>query len=318
MTNESGKEETGDDSATDPDSHEYTRVTAIHSENLGFFQRMAGSMRNLDFYALVLAETGKQAFLYCVKLCLLIGLLSGLIFGVLNWTIVDRISTQLQQQLPPVTISNGDVTVDSETPYRLTLLDKHELLLDPDAERNRLQLDPRVMMVLVDGAIYVRSGEKSFNAWRLEPYLGNGSQTKFVIDASTIKNWTSFFKWTLVIASCIGLMIGVLVQGFLRVLLISVGGFFAIESESALFGWRRFLKISCYAVTPLLIVEGVILAFELNVPFRDWFLLGGGTVFVYLIVKHLEDRLEGIKLDFSGETGDEWNSAEDSKSDYEF
>jgi hypothetical protein len=311
-------EATGETSDNDDDFPEYAKVTSINSEPVGFFQRLYRSNGDFDFYTLIFMERGKQAFFYCLKLSLLIGLIAGLVFGFSNWSVVDKVSNQLQQQIPEVTISNGDVNVNAETPYRMTLLEDHEIILDPDAELNRLQLEPNVLMVLVDGAIYVRSNEDNFNAWMLETYTSDGPGSSFVLNATTVQNWTSFFKWMLLVASCIGLMIGYLVQGLIRVVLISVGGFFALDSDSPFFGWRRFLKISCYAVTPVLLADATFFVLGINFPYREWLLLGGGTIFVYFIVKHLEDHLKGIQLDLSGDQDSESESKESSDSSFDF
>jgi hypothetical protein len=311
-------EDTNDGKDGGEDFPEYAKVTSINSESVGFFQRLYRSNGDFDFYTIVFMEPGKQAFFYCLKLCLLIGLIAGLVFGFSNWSVVEKVSTQLQQQIPEVTISNGNVNVDAKTPYQITLLDKHKIILDPEAKRNRLQLDPNVLMVLVDGAIYVRSNKENFNAWVLDNYTSGSSKSNFVLNAATVKSWTPLFKWMLLIVSCIGLMVGYLVQGLIRVALISIGGVFALDSDSPFFGWRRFLRISCYAVTPVLLADLVFFALGINFPYREWLLLGGGTVFVYFIVKHLEEHLKGIQLDLSDGQDSQANSEESSESNFDF
>jgi hypothetical protein len=170
-------------------------------------------------------------------------------------------------------------------------------------------------MVLADGAVYVRNGEQSFEAWAISNYSTNDGPQEFVIDASTIQDWTQFFKWTLLIVSCIGLMIGYVIQGFLRVVLISAGGFFAADSDSDLFHWGSFFKISCYAVTPVIVADAFLFSLGLSLPYQELFLLGGGTFFVYFIVKHLSKNLKGVRVDLTDVDEDDPSNTEGSDSD---
>lgn len=283
------------------ESNQYARVKSVETDNLGFFRRVYFSFTRLDFYGLTFVEHGKKATFYCLKLCLLIGFLTGLFFGISNWSVVANISNELQRQVPTITIKEGDLSVDVETPYRMSILDKYELIVDPDAKLNRVRLDSDVLMVMVDGSIYVRNGEKSFESWSLTGYANSDQTNEFILDSNTIAGWTSFFQWMLLIVSCLGLMVGYLIQGFFRVGLISVGGFFALQSDSALFNWKRLLKLSCYAVTPVLIADGLLFSMGLTLPYQELFLLGGGTIFVYYIVKHLQKNLKGIAIDINND-----------------
>lgn len=297
------------DDANDSDSREdaqkeYARIKSVKSDKIGFFQRIVRSIRDLDFYGLVFVESGKRAVFYCLKLSLLVGLLTGIVFGLQNWSVIEHISGELQNQIPRTTIENGDVTVDTETPHRMTVLDEHEIILDPEAELNRLRLDPNVLLVVVDGAIYLRNGERSFEAWSLSRYETGENSGPFVLDAGTIESWTPFFQWALLVASCVGLMIGYTVQAFSRVLLISVGGLFARESDSPLFHFQQLLILSCYAITPVILADGLLFATNLSLPYQEFLLLGGGTLFVYFIVKHLTRSLKGVEVVLSGEDPD--------------
>lgn len=280
---------------------EYTRITSVKSDEIGFFHRLIKSLSDLDFYGLVFVESDKRAVFYCLKLGLLVGFLTGLVFGIGNWSTIERISVQLQDQIPRTTIANGEVSIDAETPYRMTVLDEHEIILDPEAKLNRLRLEPNVLLVVVDGAIYLRNGERSFEAWTFSQYGAGDEAEPFVLDAETVEGWTSFFQWALLVAACFGLMIGYVVQAFSRVLLISVGGLFARESDSQLFHFQQLLILSCYAVTPVILADGILFATNIPLPYQEFFLIGGGTLFVYFIVKHLTRNLKGVEVVQSGE-----------------
>lgn len=291
------------------DPHEaYEEIQSVEPPQFGFFDRLYRSCSDLNFYGLVAVEGKKQAAYYCFKLCLLVGLITGLSFGLESWTIVGDVSRDLQGKIPTVRIQNGDLNVDADTPHRLSLRNDYVLILDPEAELNRLRLEPDVLLVLVNGALHIRNGERSFETWTFSQLGVPKSEESIVINSDTVANWTSFFQWIVLTLAVLGLMIGYVIQGGLRVFLISAGGLFAREQDSPLFPWGRLLKLSAYALTPILLLDGLLFVVGWNLPYQEMLLLGGGTIFVYYIVRHLSDRLRQVRIEVTPDSDESGQS----------
>jgi len=273
----------------------YEKIQSVAPPQYGFLDRIFRSFTDLNFYGLVAVENKKRAAYYFLKLCLLVGFITGLSFGFQSSNVVGEVSRELQEKLPTIRLQNEELSVEADTPHRLSLRSDHGIILDPEAEMNRLRLEPNVLLVLVNGALHIRNGERSFETWTFSQLGVPASDDPIVINAGTVKDWTSFFQWIVLILAVLGLMIGYLIQGTLRVVLISAGGMFAREQDSSLFPWSRLLKLSAYAVTPLLFVDGVLFVVGWSLPYQEFFLLGIGTIFVYYIVRHLSDRLRQVR-----------------------
>ncbi len=213
----------------------YEKIQSVEPPQYGFFDRVVRSCIDLNFYGLVAVEGKKKAAYYGLKLFLLIGLITGLGFGFQSWNVVGEVSRELQEKIPSIRIQNGGLTVDAETPQRLSLQDDHVIILDPKAERNRIRMEPNVLLVVVDGAIHIRNGERSFETWTFSQLGIPESGDPIVINGTTVAEWTSFFQWIVLTLSVLGLMIGYVIQGALRVFLITLGGMFGREQQSSLF-----------------------------------------------------------------------------------
>lgn len=280
----------------------YDKWGNLRAVKLSFLQRFLQSMQGFEFYRIPLLETGKRAFFYYLKLCLLVGVLSGLVFGYTSYRTAGQVAQSFQEQMPKTTIENGSVRVDAETPYRIQLRNNFEVILDPKAKLNRVRLESNVLAVLVERSLYIRNTPDSFESWPLSTFLGNPEGKTVTITGESIRAWTPFIQRTLFVMSLVIMIIFVIIQTGFWVLIISMGGLIASESESPIFSWSTFLLLSCYAVTPIALAQSFFFVTGLDLPLQRYLLLGGGTLYVYFIVKYLEQNLTEVTYEPSGET----------------
>lgn len=295
------REDSSDNQGRDLTDVLYDKWGNLQAVHLSFFQRVVQSMRGFEFYRIVLLEKGKRAFYYFLKLCLLVGLLSGLVFGYTAYSMTGKVSESLQSQLPRTTIENGKVSVDAETPYRIDLPKGFQLILDPEAKLNRKRLEAQALAVLVESSLYVRSTPDSFESWPLSTFIGNAQDETITITDQTVEAWTPFLQRTLFAMSLVIMVLFVLIQTGFWILIISIGGMIASESQSPVFSWSTFITLSSYAVTPLVLTQALLFVTGANLPLQRYLLLGGGTLYMYFIVKYLEQNLMDVTYEPSGE-----------------
>lgn len=277
----------------------YEKWGSLRTVRLSFFQRIHQSMRGFNFYRLVLLESGKRAFYYLLKLSLLVGVITGLFFGYTNYVTAGKIADELRAQMPRTTITDGKVSVDAETPYRINLREDFEVILDPEAELNRLRLESNVIAVLVQSSLYVRSGRDSFESWPLSTFIGETDGKTITITPDKIREWTPFISYSLFVMSVVIMILFVIMQSGFFVLIISAGGLFASESQSPVFSWTTFLALSCYAVTPVVLTQAFLFITGMSLPFQQYLLLGAGALYMYFIVKYLEQNLMDVNYESS-------------------
>lgn len=214
-----------------------------------FFRRVYRASWNFDFYRRPLREPWKYAAWYGLGLWLLLGVTIGLVGAYETWTLTERIGRDLQRQIPTIHFRNGNLKVEAPVPYRMTVLDEHQIILDPRASLNRIKLDPSVKLVVVDGSFYLRRGPRDFQSFSTRVEGENRGETT-AIHAGTVRELMPTLKPLMALLS---VLVYLFVQGIrlvFWVLIVSGAGLLAVGMRYNL-SWIDTLKLTCYAVTPV-------------------------------------------------------------------
>lgn len=254
-----------------------------------FFRRVLRASSELGFYRRPLGESWRRAALYFAGLWLLLGLCLGGVEGYRAWSETQRIGEDLQRQMPTVLFRNGDLEVQAEVPYRMTVQDRHRVILDPEASLNRQKLDADVVVVVVDGYLYVRQSPDRFRAISTRVSGRSGEEEATVLDAGTVREMLPTVK---VVIAGLTLLIFLLMEGIrlLTWLLVVSGAGLLVAGMRYNLEWDDVLKLTCYAITPVGLLDVFLYTIDLIPMYSEFVYTGLGLGWLTLIMQRLDGR----------------------------
>lgn len=261
-----------------------------------FLHRVVQASWNVDFYRRPLREPWRDAAVYFLGLWLLLGLCLGGVEAYTAWSRTDQIGKDLQRQMPTVVFRNGDIEVEAAVPYHMTVLDRHRVILDPEASLNRQQLDRDVAVVIVDDYLYVRQGPDRFRAISTR-VSGGDSEEPTVFDPGTVREM--MFTVKAVIAG-LTLLLYLLLEGLRLVvwlLVISGAGLLVVGIRYNL-RWIEVLKLTCYAITPVGLLDVFLYTTDMIPMYAEVLYTALAVGWLMLAVHRLDER----HLEESGES----------------
>lgn len=273
------------------DSDETNGINYEASGTIGFFRRLVHSCYNPNFFVLPLQEKFTRTLFYLIKLLLIVVLLQAATTGYLSWRIGGNISRNLKEQLPEMKFHNGALTTRAQTPASLDLYENYKLLLDPEGERNRARLSPEFLIVAVDGGLFVRRGE-DYQYLSTKFYSADDQAPEITIDTATLERWLPTIRIIFLLTTLLVVSLELIFITGVRTLLISFGGMIGRSQEPDSPGLSRLqvLRISCYAITPVALAHTLVFITGLNIPYLEFFLLLGGTLWTFTIVTTLRGK----------------------------
>lgn len=258
----------------------------------GFFKRLWRSCHDSSFYRIPVRESLPTSFLYAARLFLILGTIWGSLIALHYGRQTNRLIAHIQPQLPSISLHNGKLTVQAQVPYTITLPDRSRIILDPEGSLNRRRLlsdTPPVKAVIVDRVIYVRSGAEQYWNMSTRTHPSDEEAPAIQITPRTIEEWKSLLGWSVMGLTFLFTMIGVFIQGTLRILVFSVGGLIARSGLPDMATWKDSLKIASYAVTPMFSGEIFLSTVGLSFFGMEYLFLGGGILLVFTLILHLEE-----------------------------
>ncbi len=286
---------------------------------VGFFSRLLHSCYNPNMYVLPLEEKFTRTLIYLFKLLLIIIVIQGAATGYFTWNLSGTISRNLRRQLPELKLKNGKIETTASTPLAISLYKDFKMIIDPGGQKNRARLSSDVLVVAVDGALFVRQGTNSFRYLSTSFYSKDTQAPVITINSSTLDRWLPTIRFVFLILFLTLVAAELIFITGLRTVLISFGGMIARNRDSNTPGldWNQVLLISCYAITPVTLAHTLLFVTGLSLPYREFFLLLGGTLWTFTIVNHLNEKsVARSKKEKPGEEKTEENKGNDDSKSY--
>ncbi|MFB6355175.1 MAG: DUF1189 family protein, partial [bacterium] len=214
---------------------------------------------------------------------------------------ITTITNNVKEQLPLLKLKGDRWIVEANTPYRIQLDDEHVFIIDPSGTLNRKKLSLDVVGVAVNGGVYYRMYNENY--W-YNSISGPPKQKAVEITPELIDRWLPALRILLLITLFVLGSIMLFFSNIVRVGLISIGGFFSRNQANFPIPLSTILKISCYAVTPLALIETILGVLRVRLPMQELILLIAGTIWVYFIVREIIANSIRLEDDLSGDS--EW------------
>lgn len=278
-------------------SEEVEFQAAVPDRRNDFFGRLLGSCYNPDVMLRTLSENFWRTVWFLARVLLLVAVVQVGVTGCYTWSVVGETQRNLKRELPVVHFRNGDLRVEAETPYEFKIYRDYRFIIDPSGEVTRARLDRKVLGVAVDGAIFVRSGPDSFQSLSTRLYAPDESGPEATIDSDFLNEWLPYFRFVLILTLVVVALLELGLGTAIRVVLISFGGLLARQSEEAMvnLSWGQILRISCYTVVPVVILQTLFRLLGLagyRLPFQEFLLLLTGTAWTFVAVKRIQSGLK--------------------------
>lgn len=251
--------------------------------SFGFFTRIHQSIVNKEFYRLVAIEPWSRALFYILKLVLLVSVVSAGLLLYQTYPTLSKIYTNLQRQIRPMTITNGQIEIEGNVPYEMSIIDDYKFVIDPEGELNRASLPPdsKIVAVLVDGGFYYRMGSEDFQFMSTRTTTDPDETSKlpsYTINADTLNDYRTTIVAVVIGANVLGVTILQFLLNIMRVGMISLGAWFLTRSQDTDRTYKTLLKMTCYLMTPIVAID--VLFSLTGLPMSSW----GSTYEIVLLV----------------------------------
>ncbi len=230
------------------------KFSAIHIPPLSFFSK--------ELYSDVALNWRGVNFLY---LLLLLAACWILVLIKMNNSItkfVNNEAPRIVEQVPKITITNGEVSIDEPQPYYIKTPDSNSVLAIIDTTGTIKSLENTgAYCLLTKNTVIIRQSDVETRAYSL-------SQVKnFVLTSDRIMKWLQIFKKIFIIALYPFALFGSFVYRIIQTLIYgAIGLLFASWCKIKL-AYDTLIRLSVIAVTPCIIISTVLLLANVRLPF---------------------------------------------------
>ncbi len=181
---------------------------------------------------------------------------------------VDDEAPSVVEQVPRITIVDGEASIDAPEPYYIKDPESDEILVIIDTTGAINSLDDREAMVLMTRTkVIFQESKRQSRTFRF------AEVDEFTLDQAKIMRWLNTAKKFLVLAVYPLVVLGSFLFRIIQVLIYAaIGMLFALWCKEKL-SYVAMLRLAIIAVTPCIVVETVLGAAKLHPPIGVWYFL---------------------------------------------
>lgn len=178
-------------------------------------------------------------------------------------------------QVPEITISNGQASIEEPQPY--TIIDpgtnKPLVIIDTTGQVNSLQNTEARVLVTKSYVLYEK------NAYETRTYdlsdVGN-----FIVNQSLINEWIAIAQDYFIVVLYPFMLIGLFIAYIIRMLIYAVIGMIFVKILKASNDYSSLLRLSVVAFTPVIIMQAIVEIVGLSIP-------ASGVIFFLIAMMYL-------------------------------
>lgn len=239
-----------------------------------FFQEIVKSIRDFKFYKEVKDFQLPKGLKYILSLILLITIILTVRYSYDFKKGLNIAVDWAAQNLPPIEIQNGIVTVDVRQPYKVIDGD-FALIIDTTGEITSLDGYERGVLLMKDRLMYKESDIKT------ETHNLSNIQT-LRIDETFMKALQRNAVWILLPVMFVMLYVGFCLARFFQILLFSIVSVATSSIANIKLNYKQLVAIGIYAITPSTVLGALVALFGVQLPLFG--IIYSGLYIIYLII----------------------------------
>jgi len=200
--------------------------------------------------------------------------------GFSGW--LERDAAKVVNQIPPITIRNGEVSTNVETPYVIPM--PKDADTKADEPRNLAVIDltgKHKSLEEADAAVFVTKKTLSVRKSRTEVRSYDLSQVEqFSLDSNRVKGWLETAKYLMAPVFYVFLVVFVFIYRAVQGLIYAAIGLIFVNSLKVRLEYQVLIRLAAIAVTPVVVVNELADGFGVRVPY--WPLICFVTAMGYL------------------------------------
>jgi hypothetical protein len=178
----------------------------------------------------------------------------------------DKEATEITQQIPPITITNGHASTNVPLPHYIKIPKTGETLAIIDTRDNSEASNRSVPIVLTETKVVTNRGASETRIYDL-----SGVQS-FFVDQTRVESWLSIARrWFFPVVYPLAVLFSFIFRA-VQILIYALIGLLFARMLNANLDYKTLMRLAAISITPVLVLN---LLFEF-VPVRipGWFLLG--------------------------------------------
>ena len=229
-----------------------------------FFHTLIGSFYNPDTYRDVVTNKKGNTFGYLALLVLIccIPLMMALISGINKFMNDD--GAYIVNQVPGITISNGIVTMDKESPYFIkTKGGETIIVIDLSHSAGITGLQGNAKVLLTKSKLIAQEKENETRSYNLSKIQS------FTLNAKTIHEWFGY-AWIIYVIIFVFMAIAFYIYRLVQALVNGIFGLIISAIMKVNLEFTDLMFIAMVAITPVAIIASVVWAYQIQIPAKGW------------------------------------------------
>lgn len=242
---------------------------------MGFWHKLANSIKSPTFIKEVYNETNGRAIKYLVLMFTLVFLIVAIPTLIKGFTAIDSLQTQFGENVPEFKMANGEFQFSGQQPY-IDESNNQVLIIDTTGATDQSALDKYQMGTLITKTKFFNKQGSQTTSYNFADFKG------LSFDKAKVQSWIPFLKM-LLIFSLIFVFFSYLVVKFLGILIYALLALSLVRRKE-LFNYGKTLNIAIYASTLATFIQGIkTLAFS-DMPSYLFLFIYAPIVIFYMIV----------------------------------
>ncbi len=232
--------------------------------NFNFLQTLIGSFYKPETYRDVVNHKKGNTFGYLVLLVLLctIPLIVAITVGVNNF--MKDEGAFIVGQLPEISIRNGMVSMDKESPYYIKSKAGETLfVIDLSDSADIAELQGSAKVLLTKNKLIAQQKENETRTYDLSKV------DSFTMDGPKIMGWFDY-AWVAYIIIFVFMVIFFYIYRLVQALINGVFGLVISSLVKVNLDFTSLIYIAMVAITPVAVLASIILATEIQIPMKGW------------------------------------------------
>jgi len=180
--------------------------------------------------------------------------------GLQQW--IENEGLEYTKQIPKITIQNGEVSTDVETPYiiRHPQTNQEVIIIDLSGTYTSLE-DTEAMVLLTNSKVWGR--QENRNEWRVYDLSG---VELFTLDRDQAESWLRLFgNWFGLLAFPL-MVAGSFAYRAVQALLYAAIGLGFAKRLKVKLSYQTLVRLSVIAITPAVVLSTIVTLFRLEIP----------------------------------------------------
>ena len=247
-----------------------------------FYHQFYWAITEFPFYKTILAQPLRQTLLYLLYLCAHASLIVTVAYAFHLGPEFREFGTWLQENVPPMQVSDGRLHVEADQPLVQTYSGRHPvtLIFDTTGSRQEVARFPEPLLLFTEDALVLRQNQtvETF------PWTDFGT---FEVTPELIRSWLELMKWVYFPTTYSLILVFTFAIKLVLALLFTLLALSVTTRYQVKFPYPAYLAIAIYSLTPAVAIETAVTLTGLSIRYLEVIYLATTGIYTYMATSRI-------------------------------